>query len=282
LGGLPATLDIIDTDSTLQPEPYEGSHCAFCDYHGKLTGEHVWPQRLIKALLPPGTLSATTRSGALPPDAITSWTTSALEGEVNIDCDKCNNSRLEAIEVAATPYVAAMAAGRQGPLDQSAQRAVAAFALRMFAVAQYTTLHRGVPRSHREYLVTHGEPPVTARVWIWEYGGSGTSTIVRSRSKVIVWPGDHGAERPNAYQGILRVGRLILEVGATTDDRRYPVAPQGPGVAHLVIWPPHPRRSIVNWPPPVTTNDQAFDLRVAAMDSEIEHPVPPGWRPEHV
>jgi hypothetical protein len=51
-------------------------------------------------------------------------------------------------------YVTVVPSGGGLPLD--AQRKIAAFALRMFAVAQYThPTTRPIPRTHREHLVTH-------------------------------------------------------------------------------------------------------------------------------
>jgi hypothetical protein len=272
---------VTNIGSALQPEPNEGSRCAFCKYWGKLTGEHIWPQGLLNALGFPSDAKATvTRGGGPALEARTAWTASAFDGEVRIDCDICNNKRLEVIEKAARPYVAAMAAGESGgPLEPAAQRAVAAFALRMFAVAQYThPSNRPVPRHHREFLVEHGEPPQEARVWLWRYEGANPmSSPIYILPVQVRWPGDQGAERENAYRGILRVGHLVMEIAASTDERPFPVTPVNRD-AHLRIWPPHEPCETVDWPPLLVMNEVGLQQRIDSLTRTFTVPVhrPPG------
>jgi hypothetical protein len=192
----------------------------------------------------------------------------------------CNNRRLEAIEKAAKPYIAAMAVGdKGGPLDPAAQRAVGAFALRMFAVAQYTHPdNRPIPRHHREFLVEHGESPQEVRVWLWRYEGEKPwSSPIYLLPVDVRWPGDQGADRENAYRGILRVGHLVIEVAASTDARPFPVGPPRIG-AHLDIWPPDEPREAVDWPPVLILNDVSLQQRVDSLFGTFTVPVvrPPG------
>lgn len=280
MGGLSATANIIGTGSSLLPEPNEGSRCAFCDYRGTLTGEHIWPQGLLAALGFPKSAKATvTRGGAPSAWPSTTWTTSAFAGEVRIDCDICNNRKLEAIEKAAKRWVVAMAlGGSKGPLDAAAQRDVAAFALRMFAVAQYTNpTNRPIPRDHREFLVEHGEAPKAVRVWLWSYAGANPwSGRIYILPIEVRWPGDEGAMRENAYRGILRVGHLVIEIAASTNARPFPIAPRQVG-AHLVIWPPDRPCQAVNWPPALALDEARLQERIDALLKSIEVDIgPPG------
>jgi tetratricopeptide (TPR) repeat protein len=193
------------------------------------------------------------------------WRSDVGKGERAISCPRCNHEALEAIERAARPYVVEMARGEgEGPLDFAAQRAVSAFALRVLSVAQFN--FRGqdhVPSEHRAFLVEHGEPPTDVGVWLLRYQGRNLhSTMIRMPPPLRVAPS--GAQLPesaNGYHGVMRIGHLVMEIVAVTFQPAILLVPEDPS-AHLRVWPPDAARSVVKWPPPVTIDEAAFQIRV--------------------
>jgi hypothetical protein len=98
-----------------------------------------------------------------------------------------NNQRLRGIEVEAAPWVWGMARGFRQPtaLPPTAQRQLAAFALRMVAVGQYTRPQlRPVPRAHREHFVTHRTPPPLVGCWAFYCEGNDATFRVLSPTSV--------------------------------------------------------------------------------------------------
>jgi hypothetical protein len=261
-------------DALGKPEPEkERRRCAFCDYRGKLTREHVWPERfnnIIKVTGKTGYQRGDVRS------APETWEADAFSTTVRIDCGNCNHHVLRQIEDdAIIPYIAPMLFGQSGAgLHLTAQRKIAAFALRMFAVSQYThPRHRPIPRHHREYLVTHRSPPPLTEVWVWMCVPGNNDAILPDifcASVAVSGKGERFSGRVNSYHGILRIANLVIEIASRTDGLAYPVVPDAPG-AYLRIWPMLDFNRVYIWPPlrPLTEADyqtrvrgcvQAFDM----------------------
>jgi hypothetical protein len=253
-------------DPALHPESGESRLCAFCSYRGKLTGEHVWPQR-FRDLFPQLGRTRHQRGDLQSPiefDAV------AFTATVNIDCNTCNNQRLESIERDASPYVKAMALALTAQaLPPDAQRRIAAFALRMFAVSQYTHPRtRPVPRRHREHLVMHQAPPDEVHAWIWGYNGRDVrAPQVRGSAQLIAAPGERLPKWANAYRGILRIGHLVIEMATRTDGIPFPFL-TGVSEGALCIWPPEVGRVAV-WPPGVLLDEDAWDELVSWLTKSV-------------
>ncbi len=169
------------------------------------------------------------------------WRAAPWTARVGIDCNHCNNVRLEYIERQAIRFVGPMAfSQREGGIPVPARQWLAAFALRMVAVGQYThAQHRPVPRRHREYLVTNQAAPPSTAVWLWRYDfavGQLMDVNIHCASIRAIRKGEPLPAWNNAYHGLLRVGALIMEVASRTDGRGYPVEPLAPG-RMIPIWP---------------------------------------------
>ncbi len=250
-------------DPALNREPGESQRCAFCGYRGKLTSEHVWPER-FQTLFPELKMVKYQHGDPRSPlkfDAI------AFTGKVRIDCDKCNNTKLERIESAAIPHIKFLALGiRAGVLPFEAQRKVAAFGVRMLAVGQYTHPHlRPIPRHHREHLVLNRSPPQHTEVSLWAYDGPDfQAPQVRGIPQKLMLPSERTPDWMNAYRGILRVGHLVIEVAARTDGRPLVFLPKPPGT-FVRIWPIDLTRPQV-WPPQKSMTEVGWEQRVADLD----------------
>lgn len=88
-------------DPALHRERGESQRCAFCNYRGKLTSEHIWPER-FQTLFPELKMVKDQHGDPRSPlefDAM------AFTGKARIDCDRCNNIKLETIERAAMPHI---------------------------------------------------------------------------------------------------------------------------------------------------------------------------------
>jgi hypothetical protein len=259
--------DIVDPAH--QPEADERKRCQFCAYRGTLTNEHIWPRRFrrnfpefVSALHERGT------TGAGQEDVRVTWEAPAFSTKRKITCDPCNHVRLEKIEREAVSYVVSMARGTmQGDLPLTAQRKLAAFALRMVAVGQY--LHpqeRPVPRSHRAHLALNLSPPQRTEVWAFCCADGDLHRAIRLQagSQRLAAPGERMPVWANSYRGILRIGHLVLELAARMDGRSFPVLPPD-SRAFVRLWPIEFNRVGI-WPPDRLLTEVEFERRVASFD----------------
>jgi hypothetical protein len=207
---------------------------------------------------------------AIPSRPARRFNARAFSAKASIDCGRCNHELLNAIENEALPYVAAMASNiGTFPLGLVAQRKIAAFAFRMFAVTQYThPAVRPIPRNHREHLVTHRAPPQRAEVWAMGYQGNREKVYVTCGGARLAGPRERLPDRANAYHGILRFGRLILEIAALTDGRPFPLLPDDPR-SYLRLWPIELNRIGV-WPPPRMLDEADWEGRLATLSENID------------
>jgi hypothetical protein len=255
-------------DPTLVPEQDESRRCQFCDYRGKVTAEHIWPSQYQQ--ITPGVRTAMHEQGLIGAPTMRRFSAKAFSATARISCGKCNHERLKTIEDEALPYVAAMAANIGTiPLPLVAQRKLAAFALRMFAVAQYTHASaRPIPRSHREHLITHRAPPQRVEVWAMGYQGAQERVHMTCAGARLAAPGERIPDRANAYHGLLRFGRLVLEIAALTDGRSFPFLPQDDRI-FLRLWPIELNRVGI-WPPVRMLGDAEWDGRIANLSANID------------
>jgi hypothetical protein len=262
-------------DPSLYPELNEAQRCAFCGYQGKLTQEHVWPRRfrkLVKVTGNPQHMRGSYGRGSFGADVMQTWRAAPWTARVGIDCNHCNNVRLEYIERQAIRFVGPMAfSQREGGIPVPARQWLAAFALRMVAVGQYThAQHRPIPRRHREYLVTNQAAPPPTAVWLWRYDfdvGQLMDVNIHCASMRAIRKGEPLPAWNNAYHGLLRVGALIMEVASRTDGRGYPEEPLAPG-RMIPIWPLDIGR-VLSWPPAHALSQGEWTQRVLSLDDSI-------------
>src|ERR1700694_1480917 len=212
-------------DPTQHPEPDEAHHCQLCQFTGSLTREHIWPWVLRKHF-PEITRARHERGHTGKPQgklARDTWQAPPFTASARIDCHRCNHNRLAKIENEAIPLVVPMVRGTGGfPLPLTAQRKLAAFAIRMIAVGQYThPSQRPVIRAHREHLSAQLSPPPRMEVWaMCAERCSLTDTVhLQAASFQFAGPGETFPHWANAYRGILRFGHLVLEIAALHDGR---------------------------------------------------------------
>ncbi len=253
-------------DPALHRERGESQRCAFCNYRGKLTSEHIWPER-FQTLFPELKMVKVQHGDPRSPlefDAM------AFTGKVRIDCDRCNNIKLETIERAAMPHIKFLAlAIHAGVLPFDAQRKLAAFGVRMLAVGQYThTQLRPIPRHHREHLVLNRSPHQHTEVSLWAYYGPNfQAPQVRGIPQKVMLPGERSPDWINAYRGIVRIGHLVIEVAGRTDGRPVVFLPKPPGT-FVRIWPIDLRGPQV-WAPNKSMTEVGWEQRVADLDRAI-------------
>jgi hypothetical protein len=257
-------------DPVRRREPDESNRCAFCDFRGKLTLEHVWPRRFDEEVTVTGL--ARHERGDMTSMELESWRAGVFTARVRIDCDTCNNVKLETIEREAWPFVASMAfAEGAGVLSLTAQRMVAAFALRMFAVAQYTHPQaRPIPRHHREYLVTQGSAPPRTEVWLWTcaFAGEALNPDINAASMPVARKGEALGGMANGYRGILRIGRLIIEIASRTDGMSFPMLP-GRVRTYLRVWPITDLKRVIVWPPEQALTEAEWVARYRGINQPV-------------
>ncbi len=264
-------VDIVDP--LLRPEANESRRCAFCNYKGKLTAEHIWPETIGKYIEVPGRPRHRRGTFSLP-ESVTTWEQKAFAATVHIDCNPCNHERLETIEREAIPYIVAMAFNPDdgGGLPLTARRKLAAFALRMFAVTQYThQTVRPVPRSHREHLVSnHRAPPLITAVWLWRLAFDPGREFEPSIHGIPIRVARKGETLPagnNAYHGLLRFGALVMEIASRIDGQPFPVSPVAPD-AVIPIWPPDLGR-VLSWPPKQVLSERDWQGRLDGLTESL-------------
>ena len=257
-------------DPSQHPEQDESQRCQFCVYRGKLTAEHIWPWALRRHFPEIGSAmherGGVGRSGPVP--AVT-WEGPPFTATARIDCHPCNHERLERIEREAAPVFAHVARGtlpRSG-IRVNAQRKLAAFALRMVAVGQYThATQRPVPRNHREHLATNLSPPPRMEVWAFccEQHDVFETVHLQAGAFVMARPGESFPPWPNAYRGILRFGNLVIELAARYDGSAFPAIPTD-ARAFMRLWPIDFNRIAV-WPPDRIITEAQFERRLASFN----------------
>lgn len=260
----------------LNPEPEETTRCQFCSYQGKLTREHVWPEA-FKTYFPEVDRLHHQRFDfdIQGQQAGHEWDAPAFNSTVAIDCKACNNQHLRRIEKDAATWIWGMTRGirRRTLLTLTTQRKLAAFTLRMVAVGQYTRPQlRPVPRAHREYLITHRAPPPLVEVWAFYYEGNDQVFRIQAGPQGISGPGESPVG-PNAYRGVLRMGHLVLEIAARTDNLPYPFRPPDPRT-FIPLWPIELNRVGI-WPPERMLDDAELEGRLRGGSDDFVWVIPP-------
>jgi hypothetical protein len=142
--------------------------CVFCG-EKKTTKEHVWPRWIRQELPDIMDTNYTFQRGNDPPRV---WKGPAASVTVRAVCAACNNGWMSKLETAAKPLLVRMIRGQRTPLDQPAQRTLAAWALKQAMMLDLLNPGSNQPGdtvisdSHYEHLRVHGEPPATTFVWI--------------------------------------------------------------------------------------------------------------------
>lgn len=140
--------------------------CIFCLSRRDLTGEHVFPVWLGKALG-----ESATRVGkqefTRDDRVVRSYTAPGFSLRSNVVCKQCNNGWMSRLESSVKPVLEPVALGRW-PVTLSGQDCVrlAAWVVKtvtMLETAQPTPAV--VPVSHRTHLARTSTPPVRAQVW---------------------------------------------------------------------------------------------------------------------
>ena len=259
-------------DPAAAPEPDESRRCQFCVFRGPLTREHVWPQQYRKML--PGVRNATHQRGSFGTGPTHTWSAKAFSTQARITCHDCNHVRLRGIEEEALELFSALAATDPSnatsitTLSSIAQRQLAAFALRMFAVTQYTNgTSRPVPRWHREHLVQHRSPPQHIDMWAFACAGATPEIRMQCGASRVAGPGEPLPLGANAYRGVLRFGSLVVEVAAMWSPRPFPIRPQDRRL-YVPLWPLVIGRVGI-WPPERWLDDSAYQGRLANLDGEV-------------
>src|SRR5437867_932627 len=116
--------------------------CIFCGGR-PVTREHVWPDQLSELF--PGMTAGAIHSlwAANRPEERREWKGNIFDQRVRVTCHECNHGWLNQLENAAMPWLRPMILGSPllVPLAPDAQRAVAAYFIRISILAQF--LHRG-------------------------------------------------------------------------------------------------------------------------------------------
>jgi len=256
-------------DPSLHPERNERRQCAFCSYTGPLSSrEHIWPAAYA-ALIPNFEKVQYERGTTAHPEKRLTWEAAPFTTQMRMDCGKCNHERLRDIEADAAVPIALLARHLfEGSLSLDVQRRVAALVFRVFAVSQYMSDLRPIPRHQREHLIVHRSPPAKAEIWLWLYGGSDiASPKIHGAPGKAMWPGEAVPAWFNSYRAIWRLGHLVAEVAARRDDRGYPLVPADTD-AYVRIWPIEFDRLVI-WPPSKVLDDKGWQRKVGELNASI-------------
>ncbi len=234
--------------------------CIFCLSRRDLTGEHIFPVWLGKALGPSATRVGEqqfTRDGSV----VRSYTAPGFSQKSNVVCKRCNNVWMSQLESSVKPVLEPLALGKW-PVTLSRQDCVrlAAWVLKTVAVFETAQPTQAVvPPSHRRHLAGTSTPPLRAQVWAGARPPGQVPTRFDHQSG-----GDSETELHDGYIALLGVGQFLGYVVSfpSTETQR----PEDPPPAMLRfeetpiferLWPA--RGSGIRLPPRWSCQDEFLD-----------------------
>lgn len=153
-------------------DPNSGQ-CIFCDKHGGLTGEHLWPQWMHE-IIPRGGIHQQTHTrfvkGAfrftIQPEPFFRRQP-YRNRQLRIACASCNGGWMSEIETGAQGILRRLQVNPQHPISRSDQLSISRWATLRSIVNQYTIEDRvAIPLRDRLMLARGGNPSEEWRIWI--------------------------------------------------------------------------------------------------------------------
>lgn len=256
--------------------------CAFCEYRGKLTGEHVlgdWLGRIGLDLDPvphgAGPLNRIGRELGLRPP---------FRQKVRDVCGACNHGWMSRLEMVAQRVLTPFILGEPGGVSPEDQGTIAAWvqktALAAMLVSSEEERKGGYGLLASEYHALYARRDMAhalpdSQFWIGRYNGV-RSWSVRVTPLAVCVDGLPEPDRPQGYAMTVVLGQLVLHgVRFTTPSLRVAVST---GLGWPPLWPPG---GPIIWPSALPLDDDAFlgfaggkDFRSNEMHVELRP-----WRP---
>lgn len=255
----------MDSASDLPPlsANVERGVCIFCGFRGKLTGEHVWPDRLREFI--PAVPGMQVRLLGLNMEQIAerTWPGDIYANKPRVTCHDCNHGWLNKLEDRAMPWLRPMVSGSTLaiPLSRDGQTAVAAYVLRVLVIAGYMTPDPLIvlPSATRS-LFNHHEPSPHEHIWVGNYDGSVRNLgIAVRRLQIEPTRNSPPSSWSDAYVATLGIGNLAVQIFG--HDGHYPLSVETRDPREMLrIWP---RTPSLSWPPPLRLNDEGLQALIA-------------------
>lgn len=199
------------------------SHCIFCDQHGGLSEEHLWPEWMHADLVPAGSspslravIGMSGGSGRLKlKPALFKRQTRPRDVKLKVVCRNCNGNWMSTVETSAQVALRRLQSIPPPALTQGEQLAISRWAALRSIINQYTldNLEMGyriaIPYRDRMFLA-HGDGlPEQWRVWI----GVNDATRWKTRITQKVFAAttrDAYDPRPNSVSTMIGFGRTMI------------------------------------------------------------------------
>jgi hypothetical protein len=236
--------------------------CAFCfSSENKISGEHVWPNWIRKALRQPPTRVAFHRAGRPPRE----WRATDMGVRVNDICRPCNHGWMEHIESVTQPILTPAIRGEETELGVSDLDRLAVWALKTAMVVDlmtkapnsfFTDQERNALRTRAQLL-----PAEVLGVWMAAVEGVNHVASAIDYRAQYVFTSNPGAIPSLGYCVTLSVGHAAFQVftirnfpDLRTVSRPFPEASWT--AAQLQLFP-QPVGG-VRWPPPESLDPERY------------------------
>jgi hypothetical protein len=226
--------------------------CAFCG-GGGLSREHVLPHWLRGSGLD---LTASWHIVGVDETTRHEWVAAPFTARVRGVCQLCNGGWMSRLEAMAQPILSPMMVdGGWRLLDERSQRIAAAWALKTAMVLQLLDpTSSAIPALHYQGLYALRDQPQPLphmSSWAGRYTGEMLAVSMRNHPMALDVDGQTLPNPPHAYLATIMVGRLVVQVWASSMEgssfaiersigpvMRPMVVPIWPTRAPAVIWPP--------------------------------------------
>jgi hypothetical protein len=227
-------------------------NCVFCGEPNRLTKSHVWPE-WAEAILPQTAThheQITGRFNTFTPKAQgPEFRRTIRPGHVGKrkprnTCSVCNGGWMRLIEEATIPFMAPLLRAEHHILTLDQQKYVAALLCLVSMRVEFSGNMRAIPKSDREWLMTHSEPPPDWKIWIGRYEGGAKMDQQYTAMQISSSPNvPRGVEHCNTQVTSLVIGHLYAHLFSSTAWRDFTGYN---GISLRQIWPLGTRNIVVS------------------------------------
>lgn len=274
------------------PHPKAPRRCAFCDYSGRLSREHIWPAWFRKFVSrgtspAPRTNHQSTWNSMERDNLVTAvWTRAKLarpgelaDQRLRIVCKKCNETWMSGLQNAAKPILGRLAVGDWSvPLDEPMQLCLASWAVMFTMTLEFADeLTIAISEDERERFRLRTEFPANSYVLIGRNDGSPADFFHRGLSLYSAATPPSVAPRCNVQVSTFLFGSVVFQVftghapAICSADFSADMAKYGPSLALQPIWPI--RHPVVSRPAYAVAN---FLTVATSLSNELLQ-IDPNW-----
>jgi hypothetical protein len=234
--------------------------CIFCGATGT-TKEHAWPEWISSIVQRRGGIRQTSERWG---ERFAEWTDDRASLTVNRVCAACNNGWMSQLEGNVKPILSPLIRGQRRTLWTDHQRLIAAWAIKMAMVFEFT----GPPKDpyftqDERAALRAGTLPENSFVMLARYVGR--KYLGRANDRQITAL-DRSESEFLAYVSTFAIGQLVLQsVSHRNPLARLDESALDAGDEGVIV---HPTTAIRWWPPTAAFNDEGLEA-LGAIDKHL-------------